>query len=110
MAVCKVQFEDLFCRVTQDNIGFDDVYLRVDGVTIWTGRIANGQTLDLHNIPPYTFDSDRRGSVLVELREADSTDQDDSLGQHQVQPQHSRPLSFQEHGADYTLHLSATAT
>jgi hypothetical protein len=74
-----LQLISLICRDTEDTWGADEPYLRVDGNTVWSGRLNTNDSANLQGSPEIPFGY--TGSINVELFEDDSPDNDDFLGE-----------------------------
>lgn len=89
----------LHCNTTEDNIGGDHAYIKVDGEQVWGPfRINNGESLDIGKQVNFN------GQVAIELWDEDDLDPDDLLGRHVVGPGAGGTLKFDNDEADYDLH------
>ncbi|MFE5862150.1 hypothetical protein ACFQ77_16575 [Streptomyces virginiae] len=77
----QLKLLSLSCRTTEDETGMDDIFLRVNGVTRWSGRITDGQTVDITSIDIIVYGDDQ--DVRIELYERD-VEGDDFLGFNSV--------------------------
>ncbi|MEV6205165.1 hypothetical protein AB0M64_35135 [Streptomyces sp. NPDC051771] len=77
----QLHLYSLSCRKTEDATGMDDIILRVNGITRWSGRITDGQTVDISSIDTIVYGDDQ--DVRIELYESD-VEGDDFLGFNSV--------------------------
>ncbi|MEU9858028.1 hypothetical protein [Streptomyces sp. NPDC047974] len=99
----QLKLYSLGCRKTEDATGMDDIYIRVDGVTRWSGRITDGQTVDISSIDTIVYGDDQQ--VNIEIYEQD-VEGDDFLGWNPVTNQTPGIpffLQYSVDGADYTI-------
>jgi hypothetical protein len=83
------------CHEQEDNTGADDIYLQVDGGTIMQSiQFVKGDSKDIANVTV------EQGKVLV-MREGDFPDEDDNLGQRQINGPGN--YEFTDDGAHYTV-------
>lgn len=95
-----IKLGSLKCLNTEDNIGGDHAYIKVEGKTVW-GPVRTMEEFD-QNIGTSTKFS---GKVVVELWDEDDADGDDLLGQHTLSSG-SGTIEFTRDGAHYTLKYS----
>ncbi|KEI43094.1 hypothetical protein GU90_18385 [Saccharopolyspora rectivirgula] len=95
MAIIKLG--TLYCYTTEDNIGGDHPYLKLDGEKVWGPvRMTDGQSERIGATHGFS------GSVVVELFEEDDLDPDDLLGRHTLS-EGSGKVEFARDGAHYVL-------
>ena len=83
------------CHEQEDNTGADDIYLTVDGGTVMESiQFVKGDSKDISGV------GIEQGKVLV-MREGDFPDEDDNLGQKQINGPGT--YEFTDDGAHYTV-------
>lgn len=94
----KIALGTLHCVETEDYIGDDDVYLRVEGEEVFDGKMNDGDEQKVGG-EPIQF----TGRVKVSLHEKD-VEGDDLLGEHLLEPGRDEGiLEFSKDGAKYRL-------
>lgn len=94
----KIALGTLHCVETEDYIGNDDVYLRVEGEEVFEGEMNDGDKEEVGG-DPVQF----TGRVKISLHEKD-VEGDDLLGEHLLEPGRDEGiLEFSEDDAKYRL-------
>ena len=103
----RLKLNELQCTKTEDNLGNDEAYLRVNGSVVWGPvDINDGQNRNLTPVTPISF----FGAAIVELFDQDVGgifDPDDFLGANTISALDlnigPRAVRFTGDEADYTL-------
>jgi hypothetical protein len=112
--ITQLHLVSLKCIETEDWLGADNPYLRVNGQKVWSGRLNDGQTANLTHLSPIPFRVYSLGGsdALIELYEDDEPDPDDRLGRVTIDGDEIGPgihtINFFEDGANYNLTYYAT--